>query len=62
MSWRNAIKKRKELGTHEHGVQQEDDTFRCELCGYTSNDQEDFANHDCTPDMLREMQFQLDNR
>jgi hypothetical protein len=24
MSWRNAIKKRKELGTHEHGVQQED--------------------------------------
>jgi len=59
MSWENIIKRKKELGTFEHGVQE--DNYRCQLCGYKSNNQEDFANHDCTPDMLREMDFQLDN-
>ena len=59
MSWEDIIKRRKELGTLEHGVQE--DNYRCQLCGYKSDNQEDFANHDCTPDMLREMDFQLDN-
>tara|TARA_R100000231_G_scaffold65930_1_gene52960 strand:+ start:150 stop:353 length:204 start_codon:yes stop_codon:yes gene_type:complete len=66
MSWQDILKAKRfeqedryELGNFEHGVQE--DKYRCQLCGYESDDEEDFANHDCTPDMLREMQFELEN-
>ena len=38
MSWENIIKRRKELGTLEHGVQE--DNYRCQLCGYKSDNEE----------------------